>query len=87
MLLQHAAGELSGLLVDLMVRLDLNDEKFLLVKSGGMVGHSAYFDKLLDQRLRMAAPYAQFGALIVTAAQAAARLALRLLPAPAEEGT
>lgn len=85
MLLQHAAGELSGLLVDLMVRLELNDEKFLLVKSGGMVGHSEYFDKLLDERLRMAAPNAVFGSLVVTAAQAAARLALKLLLAPQNE--
>ena len=87
MLLQHAAGELSGLLTDLMARLELNDEKFLLVKSGGMVGHSTYFDRLLDEKLRMAAPNAQFGALMVTAAQAAAQLALRLLLAPKEEGT
>jgi glucosamine kinase len=87
MLLQHAAGELAGLLMDLMARLELNDENFLLVKSGGMVGHSAYFDKLLDERLRMAAPYAQFGALRVTAAEAAARLALRLLLATKEERT
>jgi glucosamine kinase len=85
MLLQHAAGELSGLLADLIVRLDLNDEKFLLVKSGGMVGHSAYFDKLLDERLRMAAPNAVFGSLVVTAAQAAAQLALKLLLAPQRE--
>lgn len=85
MLLQHAAGELSGLLADLMVRLDLADEKFLLVKSGGMVGHSAYFDRLLDERLRMAAPNAVFGSLVMTAAQAAARLALKLLLAPQSE--
>jgi hypothetical protein len=68
-----------------MVRLDLADEKFLLVKSGGMVGHSAYFDRLLDERLRMAAPNAVFGSLVMTAAQAAARLALKLLLAPQSE--
>jgi len=72
-----------------MERLELKAEKFLLVKSGGMVGRSEYFDKLLDERLRRAAPKAEFGALVITAAQAAARLALRLLlaPAPAEEET
>jgi len=85
-LLQNAAGELAGLVVDLMERLELKDEKFLLVKSGGMVGRSEYFDKLLDERLRRAAPKAEFGALVITASQAAARLALRLLLAPAEEG-
>ena len=86
-LLQDAAADLADLVADLKERLQLNDEKFLLVKSGGMVGRSAYFDKLLDERLRLAAPKAEFGALVVTAAQAAARLALRLLLAPAEEGT
>jgi N-acetylglucosamine kinase-like BadF-type ATPase len=85
-LLQDAAVELADLVEDLMERLDLSKEKFLLVKSGGMVGRSAYFDKLLDERLRIAAPYAEFGELVVTAAQAAARLALRLLLAPGEEG-
>jgi N-acetylglucosamine kinase-like BadF-type ATPase len=86
LLLQHAAGELSGLVVDLMERLHLIDEKFLLVKSGGMVGRSSFFDNLLDERLHMAAPKAEFGSLVVTAAQAAARLALRLLLTPAEGG-
>jgi len=51
-----------------------------------MVGRSAYFDKLLEDRLRSAAPQAEFGELVVTAAQAAARLALRRLLSPAEEG-
>lgn len=82
-LLQDAAGELAGLVTDLMERLDLKAERFLLVKSGGMVGRSEYFDRLLDERLLMAAPKAEFGELLVTAAVAAARLALRLLLAPA----
>jgi N-acetylglucosamine kinase len=86
MLLQDAAGELSGLVADLMERIQLNDQMFLLVKSGGMVGRSAYFDKLLDERLLMTAPKAEFGQLLVTAAQAAARLALRLLLEPTEQG-
>lgn len=85
-LLQEAADELTGLVSDLMERLQLKSQKFLLVKSGGMVGRSAHFDKLLDERLRLAAPKAEFGSLVVTAAQAAARLALRLLFEPAEEG-
>ena len=84
-LLQDAAEELAALVADLMERLKLNGEKFLLVKSGGMAGHSAFFDKLLDERLRMAAPNAVFGSLVMTAAQAAARLALRLILA-ADEG-
>jgi N-acetylglucosamine kinase-like BadF-type ATPase len=85
-LLGHAAAELAGLVADLTERLALQSEKFLLVKSGGMVGRSAYFDQLLDQRLRQAAPHAEFGSLMVTAAEAAARLAIKLLPEAAEEG-
>ena len=85
-LLQDAAVELSGLLADLVERLQLKGEKFLLVKNGGMVGHSAYFDKLLDDRLRLAAPQAEFGSMVMNAAEAAARLAVRLLPAVPEEG-
>lgn len=84
MLLQDAAEELAGLVADLMERLKLKDEKFLLVKSGGMAGRSAYFDKLLDERLESMAPRAQFGELQVTAAQAAARLALRMMLAAGE---
>jgi N-acetylglucosamine kinase-like BadF-type ATPase len=86
-LLKEAAGELAGLVGDLMERLKLEEEKFLLVKSGGMVGRSVYFDKLLDERLRVIAPKAEFGELVVTAAEAAARLALRMLLALAQEGT
>jgi N-acetylglucosamine kinase-like BadF-type ATPase len=86
LLLQDAASELAELVADLQERLHLNHEKFLLVKNGGMVGRSAYFDNLLDERLRVAAPKAEFGALVVTAAQAAARMALRMLLGSAAEG-
>ena len=85
-LLQDAAAELALLVADLTERLQLKSEKFLLVKSGGMVGRSDYFDQLLDQRLRLAAPHAEFGSLVVTAAEAAARLAVKLLPEAGEEG-
>lgn len=85
-LMQDAAAELSNLVADLMERLRLKSEKFLLVKSGGMVGRSAYFDKLLDERLRLAAPQAEFGSPRMSAAEAAARVAVRLLPERAEEG-
>jgi hypothetical protein len=51
-----------------------------------MVGRSTYFDKLLDDRLHLAAPHAEFGSTVMTAAEAGARLAVQLLPAAAEEG-
>jgi len=84
-LLRTAAEDLAGLVKDLMERLALDSQKFLLVKSGGMIGRSAYFDQQIDERLRDAAPEAVFGELAVSPAEAAARLALRLLPAVAKE--
>jgi N-acetylglucosamine kinase-like BadF-type ATPase len=78
-ILQRAAAELAGLVDDLVDRLNLREQKFLLVKTGGMVQSSRYFDEQLNQRLREMAPQAEFGALAMTAAEAAARIALRML--------
>ena len=86
-LLQLAAAELAWLANDLVVRLNLREQKFLLVKTGGMVQRSRYFDEQLNQRLREAAPQAEFGALAMTAAEAAARIALRMLKGEAHEGS
>jgi N-acetylglucosamine kinase-like BadF-type ATPase len=77
-LLQLAAAELAWLVKDLVERLDLHNQKFLLVQSGGMVRRSRYFDEQLNHRLHEAAPRAEFGALAMTAAEAAARMALRI---------
>jgi len=85
-LLQIAAVELGSLVHDLVDRLQLRNQKFLLVKSGGMLCRSAYFDQLIDQRLREAAPNAQFGALAISPGEAAARIALRLLLTQNQEG-
>ncbi len=85
-LLQQAATELGRLVCDLVERLQFSNEKFLLVKSGGMLGCSSYFDQQIDQRLREAAPNAQFGTLAMTPGEAAARIALRLLSTTREEG-
>lgn len=78
-LLQGAAEALAFLVADLVERLKLKSQSFLLVKSGGMIGRAPYFDGLIDERLRIGAPCAQFGELAMTAAEAAARLALRLV--------
>jgi len=83
-LLEHAVAELVELVRDLVSRLELKNDKFLLVKSGGMMGRSAYFDELLDKKLKAAAPQAEFGELRMSAAEAAARLALRILMAAGE---
>lgn len=77
--LQLAATELAWLVNDLVDRLGLREQRFLLVKTGGMVDRSRYFDQQMNQRLRDAAPRAEFGTLAMTAAAAAARIALRLL--------
>jgi N-acetylglucosamine kinase-like BadF-type ATPase len=82
--LQVAATELAWLVNDLVDRLDLRDQKFLLVTTGGMVQRSRFFDEQVNQRLRETAPLAEFGALEMTAAEAAALIALRLL---ANQGT
>lgn len=84
-LLQDAAGALAGLVADLVERLRLKVQKFLLVKTGGTVGRCAFFDRLMDERLRIAAPTAEFGALAMSPAEAAASLALRLITALAHE--
>lgn len=81
-LLQLAAAELAWLVNDLVERLNLRHERCLLVKSGGTVHRSRYFDEQLNQRLQDAAPFAEFGSMAMTAAEAAARIALRLLNSP-----
>ncbi len=76
-LLGLAAAELARLVDELVDRLNLRERKFLLVKSGGAIQRSRYFDEQLDRRLRQVAPGAEFGALVTAAAEAAARIALR----------
>jgi N-acetylglucosamine kinase-like BadF-type ATPase len=78
-LLRDAAEALASLVADLVERLKLKSHSFSLMKSGGMIGRAPYFDRFMDERLRLAAPYAQFGQLAMTAAEAAARLALRMI--------
>lgn len=80
-LMDHAAADLSDLVADLVERLELKGQRLLLVKSGGMVGRSEYFDRLLNDKLRRAVPQAEFGELAMSAAEAAARLALKMMAA------
>jgi N-acetylglucosamine kinase-like BadF-type ATPase len=78
-LLGDAARELAMLADTLVVRLGLRDAIFLLAKTGGVLGRSAILDVQLDARLREIAPLARIGPLPVDPAEAAARLALRLI--------
>jgi len=77
-LLQDGARALAELVGDLVERLKLKSHRFLLVKTGGMVGHTKYFEGILDERLRAAAPHARFGKLAMSPAEAAGSMALRL---------
>jgi N-acetylglucosamine kinase len=79
-LLDDCASALAELVGDLSERLQLQSQNFRLAKTGGMLGRSAHFDERLDLCLRKAAPHAQFSALHLSPAEAAAHLALQLLP-------
>ena len=79
-LLDDCAAALAELVGDLAERLQLQSHDFLLAKTGGMLGRSAWFDERLAYYLRKAVPHAQSTDLQLSPAGAAARLALRLLP-------
>lgn len=80
LLLDDCAAALAELVGDLAERLQLQSQDFLLAKTGGMLGRSAWFDERLAHYLRKAAPHARFSDLQLSPAEAAAHLALRLLP-------
>jgi N-acetylglucosamine kinase-like BadF-type ATPase len=77
-LLSDAARDLAALVKIVVTRLDLAKADFLLAKTGGTLGRSAFFDTQLDQLLRGIAPKARIGPLPMPPAEAAAHLALRL---------
>jgi N-acetylmuramic acid 6-phosphate etherase len=80
-ILRVAAGELAVLVATLADRLSLKGDEFLLAKTGGMMGRCNYFDAQVDERLHLIVPGARIVALAMAPAEAAARLALQLLPA------
>jgi glucosamine kinase len=81
-ILRAAAFDLALLAENLAERLKLRGMPFLLAKTGGMIGRSKFLESQLDERLRASFPKAEIGLLRVSAAEAAARLALRLLSPP-----
>jgi len=85
-LLRDAALELALLVEMIVERLGLRETSFLLAKTGGMIGRSAFLDAELDGRLMRAAPQAKIGPLPVPPAEAAARVALGLVSAPESAG-
>lgn len=84
-ILFRAALGLSRLASSVIRRLDLADQEFVLAKSGGVFGRLELFESALDAMLRGMAHRAQIGPLRVSPSIGAARLAMRLLPLPAEE--
>lgn len=79
-LVDDCAAALGELVDDLAERLQLHSQNFLLATTGGMLGRSAWFDERLNHYLRRAAPGAQVSELQLSPAEAAAHLALKLLP-------
>jgi glucosamine kinase len=73
-----AANDLGALVKTLADDLHLQHVPFRLAKTGGMIGHCAFFDNELDSRLREAVPTATIGLLPISPAHAAALLALEL---------
>jgi N-acetylglucosamine kinase len=73
--LLQAAGELSSLVQAVAEHSSLGRENFRIVKMGGTVGRSAFFDAQLDAALKRILPAAQIGGLRMSPAEAAARAA------------
>jgi N-acetylglucosamine kinase-like BadF-type ATPase len=78
-ILRAAAFDLGSLADNLAERLHLRSTRFIIAKTGGMIGRSKYLENQLDECLRSAFPLAEIGELRVSPAEAAARLALQLL--------
>jgi N-acetylglucosamine kinase-like BadF-type ATPase len=77
-ILRTAADDLAALVKSLADDLNLQQVPFRLAKTGGMIGHCAFFDDALDARLEGVVPTAKIGLLPITPAHAAALLALEL---------
>jgi N-acetylglucosamine kinase len=89
-ILRAAAFDLGLLAENLAERLQLLGTRFVIAKTGGMIGRSKYLESQIDERMRSAFPQAEIGSLRVAPAEAAARLALRLLSTgkgTSEDGT
>ena len=78
-ILRAAAFDLALLVENLADRLKLRGTEFYLAKTGGMIGRSKFLEAQLDARLRGSFPGAAFGQLRMSPAEAAARIALRMI--------
>jgi N-acetylglucosamine kinase-like BadF-type ATPase len=71
-LLRDAANQLASLVAEVADRLNLRGKEFLLVKIGGTMGRSRFFDAQIDGALKQLVPTAQIGKLRISPAEAAA---------------
>ena len=78
-ILRAAAFDLASLTENLAERLHLRETRFVIAKTGGMMGRSKFLENQIDERLKSAFPQAEIGGLRVSPAEAAAGMALRLL--------
>ena len=74
-ILLQAAGELSSLVKAVADHSGQGRENIRIVKTGGMVGRSTFFDERLDAAVRRSLPQAQIGRIEMSLAEAAARAA------------
>jgi N-acetylglucosamine kinase-like BadF-type ATPase len=74
-ILLKAAGELSALVNAVAEHSGLGRENIMIVKTGGTVGRSAFFDAQLDAALKRVLPEARIGVLQTSLAEAAAHAA------------
>jgi N-acetylglucosamine kinase-like BadF-type ATPase len=74
-ILVNAAHKLAALVADVAGDLQLGDKEFLLVRMGGTVGRSRFFDAQIDDALKKMVPHARAGALRVSPAEDAALVA------------
>jgi N-acetylglucosamine kinase-like BadF-type ATPase len=74
-ILLQAAGELSSLVNAVAEHMGYGNQNILIVKTGGTVGRSAFFDAQVDAALKRVLPQARIGGLRMSPAEAAARAA------------
>ena len=77
-LLRHAVKNLAHLVGDVQEELKLSGAEFVLGKTGGMIGRSAFLDEILDAELRRVAPQATLQVIGTPLAEIAARRALKI---------
>jgi len=74
-ILQEAAVQLAVLVKAVANHAGLDGENVVIVKTGGTIGRSAFYDAQVDEALKRALPHAKFGELQMSPAEAAARAA------------